>query len=57
MLDLNYIVLILKLDKNIFMNVHDLVGQSAIVVVFPISLILECLIICSRFVLFFEVVL
>lgn len=37
------------------MNIHKLVGQSAIVAVFPISLILEGLTICSRFVLCFEV--
>lgn len=36
------------------MNIHELVGQSATVVVFPISPVLEWLTICSRFVLCFE---
>lgn len=55
MLGLNYVVLILKLDKSFFMNVHELVGQSAIIVVFLISVILGCPTTCSRFVLSFKV--
>lgn len=50
-LGLYCVVLIPELDKVFLMNIHKFVGQSAIVLAFPISLILECLTSCSRFVL------
>lgn len=48
-------VLVPELDRGSFMNIHKFVGQSAIILAFPISLILEYLTICGRFVLCLEV--